>query len=65
MVPPTRREFVQSCVAALALGISGASSFASDKTPRAYDQAILQIHSRILVTFESKNWSCSGLDLTL
>ena len=34
MAPPTRREFVQSCAAAVALGTSGTSSFASNETLR-------------------------------
>jgi len=38
MAPQTRREFAQSCAAAVALGTSGTSSFASDETSKPYDK---------------------------
>jgi len=46
MAPQTRREFAQSCAAAVALGTSGTSSFASDETSKPYDEGFASYQER-------------------
>lgn len=46
MTPPTRRKFVQSCAAAVALGTSGMSSFTSEETSKASDQGFASYQER-------------------
>ena len=46
MAPQTRQEFAQSCAAAVALGTSGTSSFASDETSKPYDEGFASYQER-------------------
>ena len=45
MAPPTRREFVQSCAVAAALGTSGMRSFSSEES-RASDEGFASYQER-------------------
>ena len=46
MAKQTRREFVEVCLAAVALGTSGTNSFASDQTSKPYDEGFALYQER-------------------